>query len=73
MVRLGLILGLVMDVSYLAAGTVTTNPTDVLLGVIILAAGFNAGRSGEACWVILFIRKTVAKENKTVNQVKYSA
>ncbi|CRK82492.1 DoxX family protein [Neobacillus massiliamazoniensis] len=83
LVGLGLILGclttaamffgLLMNFSYLFAGTVSTNPLDILLGVIILAAGFNAGRIGLDRWVIPFIRKIAAKENKPANQIKYSA
>jgi thiosulfate dehydrogenase [quinone] large subunit len=46
------------------AGTVSTNPMDILLGVIILAAGYNAGRIGLDRWVVPFIRKTAAKGNK---------
>lgn len=68
LVGLGLILGclttlacffaLVMNFSYLMAGTVSHNPSDILLGVIILFAGFNAGKFGLDRWVIPFIRKT---------------
>jgi len=73
LVGLGLILGclttaaaffgLVMNFSYVMAGTVSTNPLDILLGVFILAAGFNAGRIGLDYWVIPFIRKIFRKEN----------
>jgi thiosulfate dehydrogenase [quinone] large subunit len=41
-----------MNFSYVFAGTVSTNPLDILLGVIILAAGFNAGRVGLDRWVV---------------------
>jgi thiosulfate dehydrogenase [quinone] large subunit len=67
LVGLGLILGclttaaaffaLVMNFSYVMAGTVSTNPLDILLGTIILTAGFNAGRVGLDRWVVPFIRK----------------
>lgn len=73
LVGLGLILGclttaavffaLVMNFSYAMAGTVSSNPLDILLGVIILAAGFNAGRIGLDRWVIPFVRKMTNKEN----------
>jgi thiosulfate dehydrogenase (quinone) large subunit len=73
LVGLGLILGclttaatffaLVMNFSYLMAGTVSSNPLDILLGVFIIAAGFNAGRIGLDRWVIPYIRKTTYKEN----------
>lgn len=73
LVGLGLILGclttaamffgLVMNFSYLMAGTVSTNPWDIMLGVIVLAAGFNAGKIGLDRWVIPVIRKTFNKGN----------
>jgi thiosulfate dehydrogenase [quinone] large subunit len=72
LVGLGLILGcltttamffgLVMNFSYMFAGTISTNPMDILIGVIIIAAGYNAGRIGLDRWVIPFIRKTTLKE-----------
>jgi thiosulfate dehydrogenase [quinone] large subunit len=82
LVGLGLILGclttaaaffgLVMNFSYVFAGTVSSNPLDILLGVIILTAGLNAGRIGLDRWVIPFVRKFVGKEH-AVNQMKHSA
>jgi thiosulfate dehydrogenase (quinone) large subunit len=72
LVGLGLILGclttaamffgLMMNFAYVMAGTVSTNPWDILLGVFILAAGLNAGRIGLDRWVIPYIRKFSAKE-----------
>ncbi|WHY00169.1 DoxX family protein [Neobacillus sp. DY30] len=50
--------GLVMNFSFFLAGTVSHNPTDIFLGFIILAAGFNAGKYGLDRWVVPFIRKT---------------
>ena len=55
--------GLVMNFSFFLAGTVSHNPTDILLGFIILTAGYNAGRIGLDRWVVPFIRKTVLKGN----------
>jgi thiosulfate dehydrogenase [quinone] large subunit len=75
LVGLGLILGclttaaaffgLVMNFSYVMAGTVSTNPLCILLGVIIIAAGYNAGRIGLDRWVIPFLRKITAKDNNS--------
>ncbi|MFP7297071.1 DoxX family membrane protein [Neobacillus niacini] len=50
--------GLVMNFSFFLAGTVSHNPTDIFLGFIILAAGFNAGKYGLDRWVVPFIRRT---------------
>src|SRR4051795_1268709 len=57
--------GLVMNFSFFLAGTVSHNPTDILLGFIILTAGYNAGRIGLDRWVVPFIRKTVLKGKET--------
>ena len=72
LVGLGLILGclttaaaffgLVMNFSFFMAGTVSHNPTDIFLGFIILAAGYNAGRYGLDRWVVPFMRKLVNKK-----------
>ncbi|MED4229613.1 DoxX family protein, partial [Neobacillus cucumis] len=69
LVGLGLILGclttvacvfaLVMNFSYLMAGTVSHNPSDILIGGIILFAASNAGKFGLDRWVIPFIRKII--------------
>ncbi|OIK13150.1 Crp/Fnr family transcriptional regulator [Bacillus sp. MUM 116] len=77
LVGLGLILGclttaavffaLVMNFAFVMAGTVSSNPLYILLGVIIIAAGNNAGRFGLDCWVVPFIRRTTEKGNKAVN------
>jgi thiosulfate dehydrogenase (quinone) large subunit len=78
LVGLGLILGclttaamffgLVMNFSYLMAGTISTNPMDILIGVIIIAAGYNAGRVGLDRWVIPFIRKTTLKDRNILKK-----
>jgi thiosulfate dehydrogenase [quinone] large subunit len=53
--------------------TVSSNPLDILLGVIILTAGLNPGRIGFDRWVIQFLRKFTRKEDHTVNPMKHSA
>ena len=78
LVGLGLILGclttaamffgLVMNFSFFLAGTVSHNPTDIFLGFIILAAGFNAGKFGLDRWVVPFIRNTFS--SKSVDKAK---
>ncbi|MED4227918.1 DoxX family protein [Neobacillus cucumis] len=83
LVGLGLILGclttaamffgLVMNFAYMFAGTISTNPMDILLGVFIVAAGLNAGRIGLDRWVIPFIRKFAVKGNYTNPTVKHTA
>jgi thiosulfate dehydrogenase [quinone] large subunit len=80
LVGLGLILGclttaaalfgLIMNFSYVMAGVVSSNPLDILLGVIILAAGYNAGRIGLDRWVLPIIRKYIAKGRNTAETIK---
>lgn len=72
LVGIGLILGclttaaaffaLVMNFSYLMAGTISSNPLDILIGIFIVTAGFNAGRIGFDRWVIPFIRRNSTKD-----------
>jgi thiosulfate dehydrogenase (quinone) large subunit len=71
LVGLGLILGVLttaaaffgvlMNFMYMFAGTVSSNPWDILIGTFILTAGFNAGMYGGDYWVIPWLRKTVFK------------
>ncbi|CEG28045.1 DoxX family protein [Bacillus sp. B-jedd] len=78
LVGLGLILGcltsaamffgLVMNFSFMLAGTVSHNPTDILMGFIILVAGANAGKYGLDRYVLPFITKTVFKKEKQFQQ-----
>ncbi|MCQ6280850.1 DoxX family protein [Bacillus sp. EB600] len=79
LVGLGLILGclttaaaffaLVMNFSYVMAGTISTNALCILLGVIIIVAGLNAGRIGLDRWVIPFIRKTTTKDHNAAEKI----
>jgi thiosulfate dehydrogenase [quinone] large subunit len=50
------------------AGTISTNPMDILLGVIILFAGYNAGKLGLDRWVIPFIRRNAFKQKESIKQ-----
>ena len=80
LVGLGLILGclttaamffgLLMNFSYLMAGTISSNPIDILLGVIILFAGFNAGKFGLDRWVIPFMRDLLPEDNQKLELIQ---
>ncbi|WP_449619822.1 DoxX family protein [Robertmurraya sp. Marseille-Q9965] len=71
LVGLGLILGclttaaaffaMVMNFSFMLSGTVSHNPTDIIMGVFIAAAGYNAGKFGLDRYVLPFLRKLVFK------------
>jgi thiosulfate dehydrogenase (quinone) large subunit len=52
-----------MNFSYVLACTVSSNPLDILLGLIILTAGFNTGHIGLERWVTPFMVKFTAKNN----------
>jgi thiosulfate dehydrogenase [quinone] large subunit len=52
-----------MNFSFVLAGTVSHNPTDIFLGAIILFAGYNAGYYGLDRWAVLFLRKAVLKKD----------
>ncbi len=60
--------GLVMNFSYLMAGTVSSNPWDILIGIFIVFAGYNAGKFGLDRWVIPYIRKNVFKKEQSISQ-----
>lgn len=62
------LMGLVMNFAFLFSGTVSTNPQMAILGVLVVAAGWNAGKFGLDYYVIPYLRKLGKKEavNKTV-------
>lgn len=71
LVGLGLILGclttaaaffaMVMNFAFLFSGTISSNPMNILMGVFIAAAGYNAGKFGLDYYVMPFLRKLVNK------------
>ncbi|MFC0562142.1 DoxX family protein [Halalkalibacter alkalisediminis] len=78
LVGLGLILGVltsaaaffgvVMNMSFLFAGTISTNPWMILISMFILVAGANAGRYGGDRWVLPYVKQMLF-ENR-LNQGK---
>lgn len=75
LVGLGLILGVfttaavffgvVMNFSFLFAGTISSNPWLILISMFVLAAGYNAGRFGGDRWVLPYLKSkfTARKDN----------
>ncbi|MFC0522205.1 DoxX family protein [Pontibacillus salicampi] len=53
------LMGVTMNFAFLFSGTTSTNPQMVLIGMILLVAGFNAGRYGLDRWVIPYVQKRV--------------
>jgi thiosulfate dehydrogenase (quinone) large subunit len=74
LVGLGLILGclttaaaffaVVMNFSFMLSGTVSHNPTDIIMGVLIMVAGYNAGVLGLDRYVVPFFKKRFGKDDK---------
>ncbi|MDF1508463.1 DoxX family protein [Robertmurraya sp. DFI.2.37] len=79
LVGLGLILGclttaaaffaLVMNFSFMLSGTVSHNPTDILMGVFIAAAGYNAGKYGLDRYVLPYLRKLLRKSRNKESHI----
>ncbi|MFO1442504.1 DoxX family protein [Bacillus sp. Bva_UNVM-123] len=71
LVGLGLILGclttyaaffaMVMNFSFLFAGTVSSNPFDIMLAIFIAVSGYNAGKFGLDRYVTPYLRKLFNK------------
>jgi thiosulfate dehydrogenase (quinone) large subunit len=53
--------GVVMNFSFMLSGTVSHNPTDIIMGVLIMVAGYNAGKYGLDRYVIPFFNKKIDK------------
>jgi thiosulfate dehydrogenase [quinone] large subunit len=53
--------GMMLNFMFLFAGTVSTNPWMLLIGVIIFTAGANAGRFGLDAYLLPLLRKGWAK------------
>ncbi len=83
LVGLGLILGVlttyaaffgvVMNFSFMFAGTISTNPWMILIAFFILAAGYNAGRFGGDRWVVPYLKGLIFKKDRIVNKNLASA
>lgn len=58
--------GLVMNFMFFFGGTVSTNPSFILIQFIILVAGANAGRFGGDRWVLPWIQATVFKKKREI-------
>ncbi|RKN60780.1 DoxX family protein [Paenibacillus ginsengarvi] len=78
LVGLGLILGalttaaaffgLMMNFMFLFAGTVSTNPWMVLIGVIVFVGATNAGKYGVDYYLLPLLRKWFGPHNKDKNK-----
>lgn len=74
LVGLGLILGcltsadaffgMVMNFSFLMAGAISHNPTDIILGFLIFMAGANAGKFGIDFYLLPQMKKLILRNKK---------
>jgi thiosulfate dehydrogenase (quinone) large subunit len=53
-----------MNFSFMLSGTVSHNPTDIMMGFLIMVAGYNAGVFGLDRYVVPFFKKRFGKEGK---------
>ncbi|WP_139491961.1 DoxX family protein [Brevibacillus dissolubilis] len=56
------LMGLVMNFSYMFSGTTSTNPQMVIFGLFILVAGYNAGKIGIDRWLVPMYRKALGRK-----------
>lgn len=64
------LMGIVMNFAFLFSGTVSTNAQMVVLTILVLVAGYNAGKFGLDRWVIPFLRN---KTETTLHREKVQA
>ncbi len=55
-------MGMILNFSYLLAGTVSTNPNMIIFEIFLVVAGFNAGFYGLDYWIIPWFRKALHYE-----------
>ncbi|MCL2112901.1 DoxX family protein [Lactococcus protaetiae] len=48
--------GLMMNIAFILSGVISENPTFILIQVLILVAGYNAGRYGLDYWITPIVR-----------------
>lgn len=61
--------GILMNLSFLLAGTVSVNPIMIVLGFIILVAGMNAGRFGLDRFIQPIIKRKINKNDKRIDRL----
>lgn len=64
------LMGIVMNFSYMFSGTTSTNPQMALLEIFILVAGFNAAKIGIDRWLIPFLKRKILKKDEQETLLK---
>jgi thiosulfate dehydrogenase [quinone] large subunit len=57
-----ILMGMIMNFSYLFSGAVSSNPQMIIIAMLILVSGYNAGRIGVDRWIIPKLEKPFKKE-----------
>ncbi|MDN4073122.1 DoxX family membrane protein [Fictibacillus terranigra] len=70
---LAVFMGLTMNFAYLFSGTTSVNPQMVLVGMIVLASGANAGRIGLDHWVRTYLEIKFRKKEASAAPLSHSA
>lgn len=52
-------MGVVMNFAFLFSGTTSTNPMMVILGMLLIIAGYNAAKIGIDRWLIPIVKKSI--------------
>lgn len=68
---LALLGGLLMNVSFLFAGAISSNPIYIIIEFILLTAGFNAGKVGLDNWIIPWFRGFYQNVNPHEHKIKF--
>ncbi len=56
------LMGAVMNTAYLLAGTSSTNPNMLIIGTLVMVAGYNAAAYGLDYWIIPWFRQVMKYE-----------
>ncbi|KGX84521.1 TQO small subunit DoxD [Pontibacillus marinus] len=62
------LMGLTMNFAFLFSGTVSTNPQMVIIGIILLVAGYNAAKFGLDRWILPLLKKQLPKREQKNEQ-----
>ncbi|MDO6656540.1 DoxX family protein [Anaerobacillus sp. 1_MG-2023] len=56
---LAALMGVIMNFAFLFSGTTSTNPMMVILGTLLLIAGYNAAKIGLDRWIVPYLKKNI--------------
>jgi thiosulfate dehydrogenase [quinone] large subunit len=62
------LMGLVMNFAFLFSGTISSNPNMVLIGMLVIVAGANAGKIGLDRWLMPYLKREVKDLRSSTRQ-----